>query len=614
VDDDVEERTDRQPKDAAHDGNERGHQMSEGNRPSPVHSATVIDVHVTGRVRSPAALPAFGLVLVSLVGFLPSSQRPPLTLLFVTAVLGAAVGLPSLVVLAWRGDRMARLGAGFVLWCLVAAASSGAALAWTGEYFSGTGAVLCLALVGYWAIGRTLPVDAGPAVAAGFLAGAAVNAAVAVLQGVTDLSAASISLYDERSTGLLGNPVFLGAACAAAVALLPMLVRHSLVGALAAALLLAAATQMSGARNSIVVLVGVGIWSAWRCGRRGGPALVVALALGVAGGGLLHGNADTGAAARLQSVTGVGPRVDNWRAGISAAVDRPLTGYGPGRWRAATSSRRTLALARAGADRLYADAHNIGFEYLATTGFPGVALLAAWLVAVAAGLRHTHVPELAVAALALLVFHGVEPMHMTLTPLMLLLAGVAAPRAVVVISTGLARVARVVLVVAALAVGVRTVAGDLTFRSADLDFDLDRMQRASDLLWPWPNPVTEEARIHAFRARTQKDTNQLVAALASAREARRLEPANPLRTIAVAAFLGQLGRHTEAAREYAEALERNPWSRQALTGRAEALRALGLHRWAASCTGATELDQRSDAELRRARADCLFGDAKRERP
>jgi tetratricopeptide (TPR) repeat protein len=297
--------------------------------------------------------------------------------------------------------------------------------------------------------------------------------------------------------------------------------------------------------------------------------------------------------------------VENWKEGVQAALDRPLTGYGPGRWRAATSSRRTLDVARQGPDRLYADAHNLPIEYLATTGFVGAGLLVAWLTAVALGLRRSVRPELAAAALALLVAHALEPMHMTITPLMLLLAGAAgarpdpdAPPGVVGLRAGQA-----VLVAAALLFSARTIVGDVTFRSGDLDFDLARMQRATSLLRPWPNPVTQESRIHAFRARTQKDRRELVAALASAREARRLEPENPLRSIAVAAFLGQLGRHDDAAREYGRALEHNPWSRQALGGRAEELRALDRVDQASRCTYATQLARHDDADHERARRD-----------
>ena len=555
--------------------------------------------------RSPATLPVFALVLVALVGFLPSSQRPALTVVIVVALVGTAVGLPLVVGPLRRGETTARLGVGFGLWCVVAAIVSGAPLAWTGEYQSATGAVFCLAVVGFWALGRGLPAAVVPMVGAGFLAGAAVNAAVAVLQRLVDLSAMDVYLFDDRSTGLLGNPVFLGAACATAVALLPLLARRTAAGAIAAAALLAAGTQMSGARNSIVVLAVAGLWSAWRCGRRRGAALLVALAIGLAAGSILQGNTET-AGARLQSTTGVGPRLDNWGAGLGAAIDRPLTGVGPGRWRAATSPRRTLALARMGPDRLYADAHDLPVEYLATTGFVGAGLLVAWLGAVALELRRGARPELAAAALALLAFHALEPQHVTLTPLMLLLAGAAVRRRPEPAPSRARTAVQAALVVLVLVVGARIVVGDLLFRSGELDFALDRTQQASRLLWPWPNSIVTEGRIHAYQARTEKDRTELLKALDAARRARRLEPENPLRSIAVASFLGQLGRDQDALPEFARALALNPWSRQAFTGRADSLVALGRDTQARACRTASQLTEHPDGALRAARRACLM--------
>jgi O-antigen ligase len=573
---------------------------------------------VAAPARPPTALPVFALVLASLIGFLPSSARPALTVLIVVVLVATAVGLPLLVRRAVQGDLVARLALGLAAWTLISAAASGAPLAWTGEFFTATGGVFTVGVVAYWAIGRGLDAGAVPAVAAGFLAGAAVNSAVAVVQGLVDLSEADIYLYDDRSTGLLGNPVFLGAVAAAAVALLPSVLRRSAAGGVALGALLATATQMSGSRSSIVVLILAGIWAATRCRRWVGLALIAALAVGLVAGGALQQNEETSAAARLQTTSGLGglgPRLLNWKAGAEAAFDRPLTGYGPGRWRAATSPRRTLTLAReVGPDRLYADAHNLPIEYLGTTGFVGAGLLLAFLIAVVLGLRRGAQPELTVAALCLLAYHALEPQHATITPLMLLLAGAAAPRTPVTPPRRALRGAQAVLVALAVVLGGRLVLGDLTYRSADLDFALGRMQRASSLLWPWPNPVNAEGRIHAFRARTEKRPEELTLALEAARRARQREPDNPLRTIAVAAFLGQTGRHGDAAEEYRRALALNPWSRLALTGRSEELRAAGRRTQAAACRTASEIARHATAGLERSRRLCLAPDAERERP
>lgn len=571
--------------------------------------------------RPPVAALASGLVCGALIAFVPSvdplpyvaSARPALTVRLVLVLIAVAVGMPVLVRLAWQGDRTARVAVAFTLWAALAALVSGSPLAWTGEFASGTGAVFVGAVAGCWAIGRALPPAAGSSIAVGFLAGAAVNAAVAVLQGVADLSGADLPLFHDRSTGLLGNPVFLGAACAAAMAFVrPVLRRLAPAGFLLVALL-AAAVQMSGARAAFVLLVVVGGWAALGSGRRLGAVLLIAIVVGSLVGGALQDNAGAAAAARVQD-RGPGPRLQYWGAGVRAAIDRPVAGYGPGRWRAATAPHRTLEVVRAGdPDRLYADAHNLPVEYLVTTGLVGLALLLAWLALVARDVWRPARPDAAVAAGTLLAVHMVEPQHVVLTPIMLLLAAVAGSRR----HLGRSRwgvVATVLLGVLALVAGGRVLTGDLLYRRAELDFDLDRMQTASALLWPWPNPVSAESRIHAFQARTEKDMSELDAAVDAARRARRLDQENPIRTVAVASLLSQTGRHELAAREFARALELDPWSNLALIGRAAELERLGLAVQGNACRAATDLT-RADDLLERDRARCLnVQRAERERP
>jgi O-antigen ligase len=570
------------------------------------------------RDRSAAARWAFGAVFVSLVAFLPSSDfwasaRPALTLRMAIVLLALAAGLPLLVRLAFGGDRTARVVLAFVVWAAIAAAASGAPLAWTGEYGAGTGALFVVALGACWAIGRVLPSDGRPAVGVAVLAGAAVNAGFGVLQPVLHLSQTDRAFFDGRSTGLLGNPVFLGALCAAALAFVPAVLRRRPAAGLLLATLLAAATQLSGTRTALVVLVLVGGWAAVQCGRRLGIALAVAVVIGVFFGGALHDDATPTASARVEAGS-AGPRVDYWHAGLRAVRSRPVAGYGPGRFRAATASHRTLAIVRKGGpDVLYADAHNLFMEYLVTTGVVGLALLLAWLVLAMKTLRRPVQPAAAVAAGALLAVHLLEPQHLILTPLMVLLAAVAGPRS----DAGRSRplvAATVLLGVVALAVGARVVSGDLLFHRARADFDLARMERASARLWPWPDPVSAEIRIHAYRAKTEKDAAELDTAVAAARRARRREPENPIRTLAVAQLLGQQAHPAAAAAEYARALMLDPWSKLALTGRAAELARLHRPVQGRACRQATEL-RRPDRQLEGDRARCLVRtNAERERP
>jgi cytochrome c-type biogenesis protein CcmH/NrfG len=93
--------------------------------------------------------------------------------------------------------------------------------------------------------------------------------------------------------------------------------------------------------------------------------------------------------------------------------------------------------------------------------------------------------------------------------------------------------------------------------------------------------------------------------LATAREARAREPREPKGWIAVAAIEAQLGRPADAARDFAGALRLNPWSEQALSGRADALDALGHDAQADACRAATRLHTHSGSALRRSRSACV---------
>jgi hypothetical protein len=246
-------------------------------------------------------------------------------------------------------------------------------------------------------------------------------------------------------------------------------------------------------------------------------------------------------------------------------------------------------------------------EYAVTTGVAGGAAFVVWVGLVAWPLRRPRHPDLAVAAAVLFASHLVEPLHVTLTPLMFLLAAAAAARPPNAAPTalGAGRVAHAVLGAGAVALSVVLLLGDFTHRSASLDFDLARAERAAALQAPWAAPVSLEARIHLYRARTNKDPAETLAGLRAAARARRREPDDPVRWVAEAAILNSLGRHEEAAAAYAAALRRNPGSALALSGRAEALRALHHPAQAAECRAATRLQTRTGSALRRSRSHCL---------
>jgi tetratricopeptide (TPR) repeat protein len=440
-------------------------------------------------------------------------------------------------------------------------------LAFWGSFLWGTGALFVLALVGSWAVG----VAAGPRVTAwvekALLVGAAANAAVAVLQMTTDLSSFQLWRVDGRSSGFWGNPVYLSGFLVGAVWLVvPRLrARPAVWGAFVA--LLAAALQVAGGRFAAALLV-VAVAGAWRAaGGRTAALLAVCLGAGLLlGTGLArqHGGVSVTSRATGEAATGVRPRLESWISARHAIAARPLLGFGPGRYRAATGRFRTLRLAREeGPDRLYADAHNLVVEYGATTGLPGLALFLAW-IGLAVRWTGWRAP-LAGFALLVLAMHLVEPQNVGLTPLAFLALGaaaplVAAPASMVPISL------RALAVGAALALAGVILLGTYRLEQARLDFRLADARQARDLLPPWPEVRDQTARIYTFEAKSRRAPALLAPARRWRWAAVVADSDDPTwwNDLAEAELNAKLTR--PAARHFGEALRRNPWSVRALNG------------------------------------------------
>src|SRR5262249_43185330 len=138
---------------------------------------------------------------------------------------------------------------------------------------------------------------------AAVIAGALVNAAVAVLQTAFDLDVLHLGLVDNRAPGVLGNPVHLGAITAASLAMLiPRLPGRPQRWA-PAIVLAAAAVQLSGSRAALAVLL---IVTAVSCLRL--PRAMVVLAGGAVIAGLVLGAivATAGGTSTASSRTAVG--------------------------------------------------------------------------------------------------------------------------------------------------------------------------------------------------------------------------------------------------------------------------------------------------------------------
>jgi O-antigen ligase len=495
----------------------------------------------------------------------------------------AAVGLPVLVALLRSDSRPAAAAAlAFGAWALVSFAfAPNRTLAFWGSFLWGTGALFVVALVASWAIGVASGSTGAAWVERGLLVGAGVNAIVAVLQTVTDLSSFQLWRVEGRSSGLWGNPVYLSGFLVGAVWLaVPRLGRRPLAWGIFVALL-AAALQVAGGRFAAGLLA-VAVVGAWRlAGRRIAALLVLCLGAGLLVGlGLAwqHGGTSVASRADTAPAGGVRPRVESWWSARHAVADRPVLGSGPGRYRGATGPLRTLRLAREeGGDRLYADAHNMLVEYGVTTGIPGLGLLVLWLALAVrrAGWR----APLAGFALLVLAMHLVEPQNVGLTPLAVLALGAAAPLAAAPAAV-VPIVIRGVAVAAAVALGAVLLVGTYRFEQARLDFTLDDARAARRLLPPWPEPRDQTARIHTFFAKTRDDPREAALARRWRAITAAADPDDPTwwNDLAEAELAAELV--TPAARHFRAALDRNPWSVRAANGLGNIARAAGDRRTA----------------------------------
>ena len=475
-------------------------------------------------------------------------------------------GLVALAHLVRRRDRAAMLAALFLGSAAVSTILSGSgAVGLTGAPNLGTGLGFVAAVVGAWALGVTSGEQRRRQIAMAFVAAAVVNAVVALLQA-RDLVPIVLE-SPGRSFGLMGNPVYLGALVAAAAWVVARRVGRegrSFVW-LGPLVLLAGAAQLSGGRSAVGLTVLAAVAALRGAGWRRGAALLAAVAVGFlvapmwAGGGAVTG---VGRSVGAEAGSQFGTRLGFWKIGAEAVAERPVLGWGPGRFEAATSPRSTVAVSEGGVN-VFKDAHNWVVEYGVTTGLVGLALLVGWLVV--AG-RAASGPLAGVAALVGL-FMLVEPQSVGLTPLALLALGASRREQAGPLSQG-----RGWLVGAALGLAAGVVAagvflgGEAFLHQGALNSSPDSIERGAALLPAWADVSRLGARTASF-AGLHSDEYR-ARALSLARQATRREPSDP----AAWSYLARLellwGTDPGAAQAVDRTLERNPWYGEALVSSA----------------------------------------------
>jgi len=300
-------------------------------------------------------------------------------------------------------------------------------------------------------------------------------------------------------------------------------------------------------------------------------ALAVGLLFGVAVGAAGGATTGSGRVAAGGESVGTTARLRGWASAGHAISNRPVLGSGPGRFRAATSRYRDLALVHAeGADRRFVDAHNIAVEYTTTTGILGVSALTLWLFLAC---RRARGPLLWFAVLVL-AMHLVEPQSVSTTPLALLALGVAGRAEVARLGRGGVAVT-VVLVVGGLAAAGRLVWGDFQLRQAELDFRPRAAADAVRALPPWPEPADVAGRVALYRSIATHSPEARRDTLRYDRRATRRDPTDPNAWSVLAEAQLYFGQPDAADDSFRHALRWDPWSVRALNGLANAAIAHG---------------------------------------
>lgn len=407
------------------------------------------------------------------------------------------VGVYLLVRLVRTRDAAAIVLIGALLWSTLAGAVSdaprSALLGFVGRDMSTLTVVLA---AGFWAIGRQVSTRGERAVIIVLTWGATLGGAIGAAQLVANVDSGSLALYDGRPTGLLSNPVYFGAVCAAALMAAATRCAGGSWRLFAIPLLvLGIGTSISGSRVALAaVCLAMTVYCLVRRGRQtlaAAGCVVGSLTIGV----LLDQAVGPGrnAASRLGESTG--GRTTAWRYGIEAWLERPFTGNGLGRFRAAVQHRFSADFVRDyapdEATQAWFDAHNVVIGLLVAVGIVGLLLFFGWGVMWARLVRG----PLAWALIPIAAHWLLQPVSLFTLPLAMLLFGVAgAERA---IAPRPSRTISVAVCAVGVALAALLLAGDIMLRRASDNFDGEAAARAAPIFGRDPIVGDVVAQVYA---------------------------------------------------------------------------------------------------------------------
>lgn len=305
----------------------------------------------------------------------------------------APVGLVSLWRLVRRKDRAAVAAVGFLGWATVSALASRAPRVSLLGYVGRNGSVLIFCgVLGLWALARGMSERGRRMTGPVIVAALGVSAFVGVLQILFDIQSGPFAITGGRAMGLDINPVYFaavmggaGAWCASRAIETRGSTRAWLLGGAA---YFTFAIGISGSRSSVGAILVACVLICVRSRRVESGlaplAVISGFAVSTVAQRLLSGAHTTSTVNRFGESSGFTERIQVWKTGVSAVLDRPLLGWGPDRIRPAIqhhfSADFTRAWQRNDLVQQYFDIHNFLLQMLIAVGLIGFALLVAFVV------------------------------------------------------------------------------------------------------------------------------------------------------------------------------------------------------------------------------------------
>jgi hypothetical protein len=269
----------------------------------------------------------------------------------------------------------------------------------------------------------------------------------------------------------------------------------------------------------------------------------------------------TATIAQVRSTAGETYRFTVWSTDVRAALDRPVLGWGSGNAWGAYLHAATLADFEAAGDN-WGDAHDIFIEMLVTTGLLGLLVFVALIAKVLIGvIRSPRSTAWVFGALAGLAFYSlIEPVHVLITPLAFMLAGIAIGPAEVPEAEAAdpvrSDVGRWSVGVAAVAC---VVVSGIVFAAGWADGPSVAQARRAAAIQPWRNDAVErEAAMLAGQALSAKSNSTAEDAMRLASELVTAHPWDPFAWYAAIQVAETLGDRPSVAIYVTDAARRFP--------------------------------------------------------